>query len=239
MTGGRPRQFDPDAALDRALEVFWRQGYEGTALSDLTEAMGINRPSLYAAFGNKEDLFGKVLDRYLDGPGAYAAHALDRPSVLEVAEALVNGAIELTAGLNTPRGCLLVSNVHACGPDTDSIRREVIARRKAHTDALTHRLERARAEGDLPVDADPKALAYFMAAITDGIATQAANGCELEDLRHIANLALRTWPTRIPTWAADLSRPAYRARPIPAPTSKTTSAPSTRSSWIPTRTKPY
>ncbi|MFD0360211.1 TetR/AcrR family transcriptional regulator [Nocardia sp. GCM10030253] len=239
MVGGRPRQFDPDAALDRALDVFWRQGYEGTALSDLTEAMGINRPSLYAAFGNKEELFGQVLDRYITGPGAYAAQALDRPTALEVAEALIHGAIELTAGPNTPRGCLLVSNVHACGPDTDSIRHEVIARRKAGTLALRHRLERARAEGDLPIDADPKALAHFVAAITDGIATQAANGCDVEDLRHIAELALRTWPTRIPTWAADLSRPIYRRRPVPAPTSYTNSKPSTRSNWLPTRTKPY
>jgi AcrR family transcriptional regulator len=77
MPGGRPRAFDADAALDRALEVFWRQGYEGTALSDLTEAMGINRPSLYAAFGNKEALFAKVLDRYTDGPGAFAAQAIE------------------------------------------------------------------------------------------------------------------------------------------------------------------
>ena len=75
MAGGRPRAFDVDEALDRALEVFWRQGYEGTALSDLTAAMGINRPSLYATFGNKEALFRKVLDRYADGPAAYAARA--------------------------------------------------------------------------------------------------------------------------------------------------------------------
>ncbi|MFE7801516.1 TetR/AcrR family transcriptional regulator [Nocardia sp. NPDC057440] len=219
MVGGRPRQFDPDAALNRAMDVFWRQGYEGTALSDLTEAMGINRPSLYAAFGNKEDLFRKVLDRYIEGPRAFATHALNRPTAVEVAEALMSGTIALTAGPNTPRGCLLVSHAHACGPDTDTIRAEVIARRTSSTAALCHRLERARAEGDLPIEADPKALAYFVTAIIDGIATQAANGCNHEDLRHISELALRMWPARTPVWAADLSRPLYRSRPVRAATS--------------------
>src|SRR5919204_2338880 len=80
MPGGRPRSFDADTALDRALDVFWRHGYEGTSLADLTAAIGINKPSLYAAFGNKEELFGKVLTRYLDGPGGYAAPALDAPT---------------------------------------------------------------------------------------------------------------------------------------------------------------
>jgi len=102
MAGGRPRAFDVDEALDRALEVFWRQGYEGTALSDLTAAMGINRPSLYATFGNKEALFRKVLDRYADGPAAYAARALELPRARDVVEALVYGAIELTTGPDTP-----------------------------------------------------------------------------------------------------------------------------------------
>src|SRR5258706_8145264 len=105
MAGGRPRAFDVDEALDRALDVFWRQGYEGTALSDLTAAMGINRPSLYAAFGNKEELFGKVLDRYVSGPAAYAAAALDAPRARDVVEKLVYGAIDLTTGPDTPTGC--------------------------------------------------------------------------------------------------------------------------------------
>src|SRR5262245_59406118 len=73
---GRPREFDTDQALDRALEVFWRKGYEGASISELTEAMGINRPSLYAAFGNKEELFRKALDRYVQGPAAYTYEAL-------------------------------------------------------------------------------------------------------------------------------------------------------------------
>jgi AcrR family transcriptional regulator len=194
MAGGRPRAFDTDAALDRALDVFWRQGYEGTALSDLTAAMGINRPSLYAAFGNKEDLFRKVLDRYVGGPGAYAADALNLSRARDVVERLVYGAIDLTAGPDTPRGCLYVRNTQACAPESESVRQEVISRRQASTAALRQRLERARSEGDLPADCDPAALAHFVMTITDGIATQAANGSAPEDLRRVADLAMTAWP---------------------------------------------
>jgi AcrR family transcriptional regulator len=194
MAGGRPRAFDTDAALDRALDVFWRQGYEGTALSDLTAAMGINRPSLYAAFGNKEDLFRKVLDRYVDGPGAYAADALNLPRARDVVERLLYGAVDLTAGPTTPRGCLYVRNTQACAPESDPVRQEVISRRQASTAALRQRLERARSEGDLPADCDPATLAQFVMTITDGIATQAANGGTPEDLRRVADLAMAAWP---------------------------------------------
>ncbi|WP_432827057.1 TetR/AcrR family transcriptional regulator [Dactylosporangium sp. CA-092794] len=194
MPGGRPRTFDADAALDRALEVFWRHGYEGAALSELTEAMGVNRPSLYAVFGNKEQLFAKVLDRYTTGPAAYAREALDLPTAREVIERLVFGAIELTAGPGTPRGCLSVANVQPCGPEAESIRQAVAALRKTSVAALRQRLQRARAEGDLPAGTDPATLANLVAAITDGIATQAANGATRSELRRIAEMALPALP---------------------------------------------
>ena len=173
MAGGRPRAFDADEALDRALEVFWRQGYEGTAVSDLTAAMGINRPSLYATFGNKEALFRKVLDRYADGPAAFAARALELPRAKDVAEALAYGAIQLTTGPDTPRGCLNVRTAQACGPDAEPARHEAITHRAADHAALRRRLRRAQAEGDLPPDADPGALAQFLTTFMDGIAVQA------------------------------------------------------------------
>jgi AcrR family transcriptional regulator len=194
MAGGRPRAFDVDDALDRALDVFWRQGYEGTALSDLTTAMGINRPSLYAAFGNKAALFRKVLDRYADGPAAYAARALELPRARDVVEALVYGAIELTTGPDTPRGCINVRTAQACGPDAEPARHEAITRRKADAAGLRRRLRKAQAEGDLPPGTDPAAMAQFITTFIDGIAVQASGGASPAQLRRAAEIALRAWP---------------------------------------------
>src|ERR1700716_3131988 len=92
---GRPRAFDIEKALERALRVFWQKGYEGTSLSDLTEAMGINRPSLYAAFGNKEELFRKALDCYGEGPVSYFAKALEEPTARQVIEKLLYSSADL------------------------------------------------------------------------------------------------------------------------------------------------
>src|ERR1051325_3475900 len=103
---GRPRQFDTEKALDRALTVFWQKGYEGASLLDLTRAMGINRPSLYAAFGNKEALFRKALDRYAEGQAAYIRAALEAPTARAVAERLLHGTVELLTDPRNPRGCL-------------------------------------------------------------------------------------------------------------------------------------
>lgn len=188
MPGGRPRAFDPDVALDRAVEVFWRQGYEGTALSDLTAAMGISKPSLYAAFGNKEDLFATVVERYVSGPGAYAGQALDQPSARDVIERLVYGAVDLATRPQTP-GCLAVASVQACGPDAEPARQHAIACRKAGETALRRRLERARDEGDLACD--PADVARFVMTVTDGIAVQAAGGTTREELLRAAEMALR------------------------------------------------
>jgi AcrR family transcriptional regulator len=193
MPGGRPRSFDVDTALDQALEVFWRQGYEGTALSDLTAAMGINRPSLYAAFGSKDQLFSRVLDRYLTGPGGFAARALDEPTAREVVERLAYGAVELTTGPRTPRGCLSVNTVQGCGPEAEPARQEAISRRRGSEAALRRRLERARREGDLPPGTSPADLARFVTTLTDGIAVQAAGGASRAELRRMVATALRGW----------------------------------------------
>src|SRR6516165_6136404 len=155
---GRPREFDVEKALDRALKVFWRKGYEGASLPELTRAMGINRPSLSAAFGNKEALFRKVLDRYAEGPAAYVREALNEPTARAVAERMLGGALDLATDWRNPRGCLMVQGALACGEAAESIRKELAARRAATEAAVCRRFERAVAEGDLPTDSDPAGL---------------------------------------------------------------------------------
>lgn len=189
MPGGRPRAFDREAALEAALAVFWRQGYEGTSLTDLTAVMGINRPSLYASFGNKEELFGEALERYAAGPGGYAVEALEAPTVREVVERLVLGAVELTSGADTPCGCLNVNTAQACGPDGEPARQKALAWRMAGETALRRRFEDA---ADLPPDCDPADLARLVHTVTDGIAVQAAGGRSRDELLRVASLALRT-----------------------------------------------
>ena len=194
MPRGRPREFDTEEALDAALEVFWRKGYEGASLPDLTQAMGINRPSLYAAFGNKEELFRRVITRYVEGPAAYVRKALEEPTARAVAERLLLRSIDLVTDPRNPSGCLLVQGALACGEAADSIRRELAARRLATELAIRERFERARSEGDLSADANPADLARFVSTLLRGIAVQAAGGTSRTELRRVARLALRAWP---------------------------------------------
>jgi AcrR family transcriptional regulator len=194
MPIGRPRAFDVDIALDRALKVFWRKGYEGASLADLTKAMRINRPSLYAAFGNKEALFRKVVARYVEGPEAYVREALDEPTARAVAERLLSGAVDLLTDRKNPRGCLMVQGALACGNSAESVRRVLVSRRLSGELAIRRRFERALAEGDLPADSSPADLARYVATIIRGMAVQAVGGAGREDLRRVVDLALRVWP---------------------------------------------
>src|SRR3569623_1729569 len=131
MAKGRPRQFDCEEALDKALEVFWRYGYEGASLPALTEAMGINRPSLYAAFGNKEALFRKVLDRYVQGPANHLKCALSATTAKEAVERFLYGAADKLADPSHPRGCMVVTSTLTCSKDSEAIQKEVSAMRCA------------------------------------------------------------------------------------------------------------
>ncbi len=194
MPKGRPREFDIDCALDRALGVFWRKGFEGATLADLTKAMGVNRPSLYAAFGSKEGLFRKALDRYAEGPAAYVRETLNGPTARAVAERLLGGTVDLLTHPRNPRGCLMVQGALACGEAAESVRRELVSRRLADEAAIRERFERALADGDLPADADPADLARYVVAVIQGMAVQAAGGASREELRQVAAMALRAWP---------------------------------------------
>lgn len=195
MQKGRPREFDTDKALDKALHVFWSRGYEGTSLSDLTEAMGINRPSLYAAFGNKEELFRLALDRYVEtGPGALQRVALEEPTARAVVERLLKTAAKTLTDPKNPRGCLAVQGALSCGEAAQSIKDELCARRSASEAALRERLERAKAEGDLSSDSDPAALARYVETVVQGMSVQASGGASQADLLNVVEMSLKAWP---------------------------------------------
>jgi AcrR family transcriptional regulator len=191
---GRPRAFDPDTALEAAMRVFWTKGYEGTALSDLTAAMGINRPSIYATFGNKEALFRKALDRYSARMTNFTAEALKMATARAVAERLMVGTADLLSCPGNPKGCLMVQGALACGEEADPIRKELIARRATGEAALRERFGRAKAEGDLPAGADAGDLARYIMAVMHGMSVQVAGGATRGELQGVIDLALRAWP---------------------------------------------
>jgi AcrR family transcriptional regulator len=191
---GRPLAFDPDEALGKALELFWRYGYEGTSLAALTSAMGIVRPSLYATFGSKEDLFRKVIELYWSTQMGFARAAGEKRTAREVVEALLFGFVDSVTGSGTPAGCLGVNGALACSPASADIQKELAARRTHDDDALRKRLERARREGDLPEEVSPADLASFIATVLRGMAVQAKSGASRQALRRVAAVALRVWP---------------------------------------------
>jgi len=191
---GRPRGFDADEALERALLVFWEHGYEGASLATLTEAMGISTTSMYATFGNKEELFGKALQRYTEGLSAYVARALEKPTAFEVATAIVAGTIHTTTRPAGPHGCLGVQGALATGDAARGARDLLAGWRDDGYCAIRDRFSQAVDDGDLPPDASPALLARYLTALTYGIAVQAAGGVSRDELQEMADAALRAWP---------------------------------------------
>ena len=188
---GRPRAFDEDTVLARAAEVFWQHGYEGASLSALTGAMGINRPSLYATFGSKEQLFQRAFARYHDNQVAVVRAALDRPTAYAAVEAFLRSSAEgLTAG-DHPAGCLSIQGGLACSPENARISAMLAAGRAATEAALEERLTRAAREGDLPDALDPRAVARFVMALSEGHAVHAAAGASRADLQASVDIAMR------------------------------------------------
>jgi len=200
---GRHREFQLEEALDAALRVFWRKGYEGTSYADLTEATGLERPSLYAAFGNKEALFRRALARYDEQYLGYLPEALQKPTSREVAAHLVHKAVELNTRYPDHTGCLGINGVLAGSDDAEPVRQALVEFRVAGQDRLRERFERAQAEGDLPETAKPDALAAFVMTVTQGIAVQAKAGLSRAMLEAVAEQALATWPAA----SAPSSRP--------------------------------
>jgi AcrR family transcriptional regulator len=191
MGMGRPRQFDADTALDQAMEVFWRHGYEGATIAQLTEAMGINPPSLYACFGNKEGLLKAALDRYTKLRGVWMDEVVAAPTARDVAERMLMGIADKQTDPANPPGCLLVQGGIACGTGSENVPFELAARRAQNEDQLRDRFIRAKAEGDLKESADPAALARYVSAVSVGMGVMASSGADREALQQVASVAVQ------------------------------------------------
>jgi AcrR family transcriptional regulator len=194
VASGRPRSFDIDEALDRALKVFLRKGYMGASLEELTRTMRINPPSLYAAFGNKEGLFRQALDRYMEERTQFQQRALALPTIREVIEVLLRGSADLQTGDKFAPGCLIVQGALSTGEEADPIRLELTQRREDAEAALRARLEEGQASGDLPEDVNCAALARFVTITINGMAIHAASGATRAELQETVDLTMAALP---------------------------------------------
>ena len=195
VTRGRPREFCPDAALAAALSVFWTKGYEGASLTDLTDGMGITRPSLYAAFGNKEALFRQALDLYERDKMAYIGEAMSEPSARAVAEYLLKGAVD-TATCGESRGCMGVISSVACQSVEPSIRDDVNRRAESAKQLIVQRMQRAIDADEFVVPTQADAITRYLLAIMQGISVQAQSGATRAEVGQVADAALATWPSK-------------------------------------------
>lgn len=191
MGMGRPREFDAETALDQAMEVFWRHGYEGATIAQLTEAMGINPPSLYACFGNKEGLLKAALDRYTKLRNVWMNEVVAAPTARDVAERMLMGIADKQTDPANPPGCLLVQGGIACGTGSENVPFELASRRAQNEDQLRERFARARTEGDLKPSSDPAALARYVSAVAVGMGVMASSGADREALRQVASVAVQ------------------------------------------------
>ena len=192
---GRPRAFDTDEALDAAVEVFWRRGFAGASVSELAAAMGVNKPSVYGAFGDKAQLFQAALRRYVERNMGYIADALERPTARECARAFLLGNALAVTVPGQPAGCL---SVQAVATPDESGEYAVLAENRATVQRLfADRFRRAIADGDLPDGEDPDELATYLITVSSGFAIRAADGTPRESLLALAERAVTAFPAPV------------------------------------------
>lgn len=192
---GRPRAFDRDEALDAAMRLFWRHGYDATSVSALTEAMGLTPPQLYAAFGDKRRLFEEAVREYVAQGGAFAAAALGRPSAREAIEALLRSAARELTAPGRPAGCLCVLGAVNCAPASAGVEANLRRHRAASEAAIRARIEAGLGTGEVPAGTDAAALARFYTGVFQGMSFQARDGATQSDLEQVAEFAMAAWPS--------------------------------------------
>ena len=191
---GRPREFVLSKAADKAMRVFWARGYEGASMDELTRAMGISKPSIYAAFGDKRGLFDAALERYNSGPRGFTTKAMALPAVKQAVTALLHGIVEVSTRRNGPRGCLQTHAALACGVEAEEVRDLMARKRIAGEGRLQDRLRKAVKSGELPAGTDTARLAKYVATVANGITVQGASGASRKELKEVVAMAMRVWP---------------------------------------------
>jgi AcrR family transcriptional regulator len=188
---GRPRGFDTEAALDAAMRVFWEKGYEGATLADLTDAMRINRSSMWAAFGNKENLFKKAFERYANTYQGFMREALEKRTVRQVIESTLRGTVDFLSTPGNPKGCLSIQGALAVGDEAGPIKKWLIHARKHGESVARERFEKAKKSGELGANTDPAAVASYFATLLQGLCVQAAGGATKAEMTRVVDTALR------------------------------------------------
>lgn len=194
MAKGRPREFDKAEALETALKLFWRHGYDGVSIAMLAEAMAIKVPSLYAAFGNKENLFWEAVKLYSDQAGHIYHESFKKKTAYEVAKAILEGEVNLVTQRDKPNGCLMIHGALISSPESERIGTQIAEMIGTAEGWMADRFKRAQKDGDLPKDADPKALACYIMTLNSGLAIQARNGASKKQLLKVVEIALQNWP---------------------------------------------
>jgi AcrR family transcriptional regulator len=190
-TRGRPRAFDRTKALEQAMEVFWQHGFEGSSLTDLTSAMGINSPSLYSAFGSKEALYLEAVRRFSDTAAAGTFRALiDAPTLRDGLARMLEASIACSTQEGRPQGCMIALGATHCAPENERLRLELKEMRRALQDTLKLKFKTAVEAGVLPRDVDPESLATYFASVVHGISIQARDGSSREELTAVVIHAL-------------------------------------------------
>jgi AcrR family transcriptional regulator len=188
---GRPRGFDENVALDAAMNLFWERGYEGTSMAELSKAMDLTPPSIYAAFGDKKSLFRLAAKRYAAGPAQYQAKALLEPTLREVIFALFRNTVEFLTEPGHPAGCMTLTGAMACSVEADSAKELMTEIRKQNEAALKARLQQARKSGEMAADLNVDDYSRYLSTLLGGLAIQAANGTSKAAMKRTANMALQ------------------------------------------------
>jgi AcrR family transcriptional regulator len=188
---GRPRSFDEGKAIESATRVFWEKSYQGATMADLTEATGLNRSSIHAAFGSKEGLFLNVMERYWKGPMSYIPRALAEPTLPRVVEALIRGIVTFLSIPGNPKGCLAIHGALVCGMNGESVEQMMTELRKSIESLMKKRIQQAQREGQLGKEVDAADYARYIGVIMTGIGIQALNGVNGAELTRLADMALQ------------------------------------------------